>query len=173
LPKAPTRKKHKKANATTLHQVGALPMREHDGRLEVCLITTRETNRWTVPKGWPMKGRKDFTAARIEAEQEAGVTGKPGKKPIGSFLYWKRRDAHFDLIRVAVYPLSVTRSLQVWKEQSERQVRWVNPGDASVVVDEPGLAYLLLKINARHDLIRSAQSRKSDRPRSKNPIATT
>lgn len=134
--------------AKTLHQVAALPMRRRDGRIEVCLITTRTTGRWTVPKGWPMKGRKDFTAARIEAEQEAGVTGKPGKKPIGSFLYWKRRDAHFDLVRVAVYPLDVTRSLETWKEKGERQIRWVDPGDASIVVEEPGLASLLMKINA-------------------------
>ena len=142
MPKKPA----KKAKNTTLHQVAALPFRERDGYIEVCLITTRATGRWTVPKGWPMKGRKDFTAARIEAEEEAGVTGKPAKKPIGSFIYWKRREAHFDLVEVVVYPLFVTASLVTWKEQAERQVRWVAPGDASLVVDEPGLAAMLLKI---------------------------
>jgi len=141
--------KAKSVAAEALRQVAALPMREQDGRLEVCLVTTRSTGRWTLPKGWPIKGRKDFTAARIEAEQEAGVTGTPRRKPIGSFLYWKRRAEHFDLVNVAVYPLEATKALATWKEQGERQVRWVDPGDASLVVEEPGLAALLGKLKPK------------------------
>jgi 8-oxo-dGTP pyrophosphatase MutT (NUDIX family) len=132
----------------TLHQIAALPIRAREGHVEVCLITTRETGRWSLPKGWPMKGRHDFAAARIEAEQEAGVTGKPGKTPIGSFLYWKRRDRHFGLVEVTVYPLLVTDILSSWKEQAQRHVRWATPRDASLVVDEPGLAALLVEIDA-------------------------
>jgi 8-oxo-dGTP pyrophosphatase MutT (NUDIX family) len=90
-----------------------------------------------------MKGQKDHIAARIEAEQEAGVTGQARKKPIGAFLYWKRRESHFDLVNVVVYPLDVTATLPSWKEKEERNVRWVDPGDASIVVEEPGLATLL------------------------------
>ena len=143
------KKPGKSIAAGALKQVAALPMREQDGRLEVCLVTTRSTGRWTVPKGWPMKGRKDFTAARIEAEEEAGVIGKPRKKPIGSFIYWKRRAEHFDLVNVAVYPLDFTKALSAWKEQGQRQVRWVAPDDASLVVEEPGLAALLAKLKPK------------------------
>jgi 8-oxo-dGTP pyrophosphatase MutT (NUDIX family) len=138
--------KQKEIAAAALRQVAALPMRERDGHLEVCLVTTRSTGRWTVPKGWPMKRHKDHVAARIEAEQEAGVTGKARKKPIGKFLYWKRRDAHFDLVNVKVYPLEVTAALPTWKEKEQRRVCWVDPGDASIVVEEPGLAALLLSL---------------------------
>jgi 8-oxo-dGTP pyrophosphatase MutT (NUDIX family) len=140
--------KASKAAPATLHQVAALPIRERDGKTEVCLITTRGTRRWTLPKGWPMKGRQDSVAARIEAEQEAGVTGKAGEKPVGSFLYWKRRAAHFELVEVTVYPLRKPASLPVWKEQAQRLVRWANLRDAATVVDEPGLAALLLEIDA-------------------------
>jgi 8-oxo-dGTP pyrophosphatase MutT (NUDIX family) len=137
-----------KAAPATLHQVAALPVRTRDGQIEVCLITTRGTRRWTLPKGWPMKGRQDSAAARIEAEQEAGVTGTPGEKPVGSFLYWKRRVRHFDLVEVTVYPLRETESLPVWKEQAQRIVCWANLRDAATVVDEPGLAALLLEIDS-------------------------
>jgi 8-oxo-dGTP pyrophosphatase MutT (NUDIX family) len=142
--------KQKEIAAAALRQVAALPMREREGRLEVCLVTTRTTGRWTVPKGWRMKGQKDHVAARIEAEQEAGVTGKVRKKPIGKFLYWKRREAHFDLVNVDVYPLDVTETLPTWKERDQRKVCWVDPGDASIVVEEPGLAALLLSLHRNH-----------------------
>ena len=131
------------------YQVGALPMRERDGRIEVCLVTTRTTSRWTVPKGWPMKGHKDHAAALIEAEQEAGLTGKTAKRPIGSFSYWKRLTVDFELIVVTVYPLRVTGALPVWKEQAERRVQWMSLEDASIIVDEPGLAALLRRIDGR------------------------
>lgn len=128
---------------TALHQIAALPWRIREGRLEVLIITTRETRRWTIPKGWPMKGRTDPEAARIEAEQEAGVVGKTAKKPIGRYTYWKRREARFDLVRVVVHALEVTGSLETWKEMTQRELRWVVPKDAAIVVDEPELATLL------------------------------
>lgn len=147
-----------------LHQIAALPLRERDGVVEVCLVTTRETGRWSLPKGWPMKGRRDFAAAKVEAEQEAGVVGKPEKTPLGSFVYWKRRDDHFDLIRVAVYALRVRKILATWKEQAERQVRWMTLGDAAVAVEEPSLTALLLEIEARVEAQRLAAARALARP---------
>ncbi|TBW34848.1 NUDIX hydrolase [Siculibacillus lacustris] len=130
----------------TLRQVAALPLRKRDGVIEVCLITTRETRRWTLPKGWPMKGRKSRDVARIEAEQEAGLIGKPKKTPAGSFLYWKRRESRFDLVSVAVYLLPVAATLPTWKEQAERQVAWFSLADAALMVDEPSLATLLANL---------------------------
>ncbi len=42
---------------------------------EVLLITSRETGRWVLPKGWPMKGRSGAECALREAFEEAGVAG--------------------------------------------------------------------------------------------------
>ena len=36
---------------------------------EVLLLTSRDTGRWVIPKGWPMGGKK----AHAVAEQEAAV----------------------------------------------------------------------------------------------------
>lgn len=126
-----------------LRQVAALPLRMKHGQLEVCLVTTRETRRWTIPKGWPMKDIKDCRAAAIEAEQEAGLLGRTRKEPVGEFLYWKRRNLQFDLVRVFVYQLDVTGHLPSWREMSEREVRWFKPRDAALLVEEVGLAAML------------------------------
>lgn len=124
-------------------QVAALPWRRRDGVLEVCLVTTRETKRWTIPKGWPIKGLTAAASAAREAEEEAGVKGVIAKKPIGSFTYWKRRETRFDLLTVDVYPLEVTKIRKTWKEKAERQLRWASPEEAAEAVDEPELVAIL------------------------------
>ena len=64
-------------------QVGALPVRRApDGTLLVLLVTTLQTQRWIIPKGWPWPGEQDYTAAAEEAREEAGVLGEP--KPSAS-----------------------------------------------------------------------------------------
>ena len=50
-----------------LLQVGALPVRFENGKTQILLLTSRETKRWVIPKGWPMKGIKNWAAAAQEA----------------------------------------------------------------------------------------------------------
>ena len=74
------------------HQVAALPIRRApDGSLLVLLVTTLQTFRWIIPKGWPVPGKQDFAAALEEAREEAGVLGEAEAASIGSFVYVKRR----------------------------------------------------------------------------------
>ncbi|MBN9435095.1 MAG: NUDIX hydrolase [Bosea sp.] len=129
-----------------MHQVGALPLRRGAAGLEVCLVTTRETRRWTIPKGWPMKSKTDRQAAAIEARQEGGLVGKVGKAPIGSFLYWKRRTAQLDLVEVAVYEMRVKEQLPTWKEAGQRYVMWFPVEAAAELVEEPGLKSILASL---------------------------
>lgn len=139
-------KKNPQAN---LHQVGALPVRVRNGRIQVCLITTRETRRWVIPKGWPMKGQRDFVAAKLEAEEEAGLIGRIEKLPVGSFVYWKRQLDGFERVKVFVYLLRVHSRLQTWKEMGQRQIRWVLLDDACLLVEEPSLTLLLQGMRRR------------------------
>ena len=40
-------------------QIAALPVRySHDGLVLVLLVTSRETARWVIPKGWPWPDRE-------------------------------------------------------------------------------------------------------------------
>lgn len=125
-------------------QVAALPIRfDGEGRLRVLLVTSRETQRFIIPKGWPMKGCKDHRAAAIEAREEAGVIGRVHKKPVGSYNYWKRRDNHFDLCRVKVFPLEFQRQLPDWREKSQRRGAWLLADEAADLVDDPGLIEII------------------------------
>lgn len=130
-------------------QVAALPFRQiADGSLEMMLVTSRTTRRWIVPKGWPIKGLKDYDAAAREAYEEAGVIGNVSKKPAGRYVYWKRLSDHFVLCEVKLYLLQVKAQLPSWAEQGQRHCQWFKPADAADLVDEPGLASLLRVIAA-------------------------
>ena len=125
-------------------QVAALPVRvDREGRLRVFLITSRETRRFIIPKGWPIKGRKHHRAAAIEAQEEAGLIGRVQKKAIGSYTYWKRRADHFDYCRVEVFVLDVRHQLPDWKEKGQRQGAWLLVDDAADLVDDPGLVDII------------------------------
>jgi 8-oxo-dGTP pyrophosphatase MutT (NUDIX family) len=130
-----------------LQQVGALPIRFVEGAPQVLLLTSRESRRWVIPKGWPMKGKKNWAAAAQEAKEEAGIVGKTYKKPIGNFLYFKRRAAHFDLCRVEVYVLSFEKKLESYREKGQRDQRWFALDEAPDIVQEPGLTALLKSVD--------------------------
>lgn len=131
------------ADAKKSRQVAALPYRFDDGELRVLLVTSRETQRWIIPKGWPMKGKKPHRAAEREALEEAGVTGRIDRKSIGSYEAWKRLTDHFVLCTVKVFPLEVREQRKKWREQSERRAVWCKAQDAADLVDEPGLRTII------------------------------
>jgi 8-oxo-dGTP pyrophosphatase MutT (NUDIX family) len=124
-------------------QYAALPFRLKPQR-EVMLVSSRETKRWVLPKGWPMKGRKPHAAAAQEALEEAGIVGKVEKKPLGSYQYIKKmRNGAGLLCQVDVYPLEVQRQRKNWREREERITRWFPIEQAAEAVREPELAKLI------------------------------
>jgi 8-oxo-dGTP pyrophosphatase MutT (NUDIX family) len=128
-------------------QVAALPVTVgDDGVGRVLLLTSRETKRWIIPKGWPMKGRKPWEAAAQEALEEAGLIGQMGKKPLGQYTYFKRRAAHFDLCQVDVFLLTMDRQRKKWREQGQRRAEWFTFEEAATLVDEVGLVAILQRL---------------------------
>ncbi len=104
-------------------------------------MTTRQTRRWIVPKGWPIKGLRPAKSAAREAFEEAGVRGKIGTKPLGQFTYDKLLDetGAKATCEVKVYPLHVKRQSEVWPESEQRTTQWVEPSKAITMIKEPGL----------------------------------
>ena len=142
--KGPSPKSKGSKKGPERNQYAALPYRfGEEGRLEVLLATSRETRRWVIPKGWPMRGLKPHKAAAQEAFEETGAVGRPSKDAIGAYVYWKRLKETFVLCRVKVFPLRVERLEEVWSEQHERERRWFAQGEAAARVEEPGLRALV------------------------------
>jgi 8-oxo-dGTP pyrophosphatase MutT (NUDIX family) len=133
------------SEAQRLTQYAALAWRRPGGGpVEILLITSRETRRWVIPKGWPIKGLKPHQAAAREAWEEAGVEGRASARKIGSFDYDKRLSGgQLQPVRVEVYPLQVLQEHDDWPEAQQRERRWTPAAEAGSLVDEPGLAQLL------------------------------
>jgi 8-oxo-dGTP pyrophosphatase MutT (NUDIX family) len=125
-------------------QVAALCWRKRKNKLEVLLVTSRETKRWVIPKGWPVQGLMDYNAARREAFEEAGVQGRVKTKAVASYTYDKRRSGGSIPVTVTVYTMRVSRILTVWPEQRQRKRQWFTPQEAAHQVQEHGLKQLLL-----------------------------
>lgn len=132
-------------------QVAALPVQIRAADMRVLLVTSRETRRWIIPKGWPEKGMKDRDAAAREALEEAGLTGKISRRPIGRYCYFKRTLDSFQPCDVAVYRLDVADEQPNWSEEGQRQRAWFSPKVAAHLVDEPELKQLLLDLDPSTD----------------------
>jgi len=125
-------------------QVGALCVRRQDnGSCQVLLITSRDTGRWIIPKGWRAKRLKDHEAAAREAEEEAGVSGKVKSKPIGNYTYPKIDETGARSLRVAVFLLLVRREKDHWPEQDQRRRAWFEVREAVKEVGESELRTLI------------------------------
>ncbi len=130
-------------------QYGALPYRRGNGGTEVLLTTSRETRRWIIPKGWPIKGKSPHRAAAREAFEEAGAKGDIGAESIGFYDYDKRlRDGAIVICRVDVFPLRVDQQRRRWPEFDQRETAWFTAADAASAVNEPDLAALILRFAA-------------------------
>ncbi|WP_313606770.1 hypothetical protein [Rhizobium sp.] len=54
--------------------------------MAILLITSRDTGRWIIPKGWPTNGKTSSQAAAIEAYEEAGTAEDRQRNQSGVYL---------------------------------------------------------------------------------------
>ena len=139
------------SDARTQKQYAALPWhRRADGALEVMLITSRDTGRWVIPKGWPVSGLSPSNSAAHEAREEGGIVGRVGDQAIGRYHYNKGMpDKSSVPCAVDVFALEVERQLKSWPERKERRTQWFLPEEAAAAVDEPELAALIRDLPKR------------------------
>ncbi|MFT3986677.1 NUDIX hydrolase [Aestuariivirga sp.] len=124
-------------------QHAALPWRDRGG-LEILLISSRDTKRWVIPKGWPMAGLNASETAEREAFEESGLRGLIAPTPVGIFHYVKRLagGVHRNMT-VDVYPLEVRVQTSAWPEMHQRTLKWMTPDEAAAAVQEPELSALI------------------------------
>ena len=141
-------------------QFAALPFLRRQGETVVMLVTSRETHRWVLPKGWAQKRLNGPELAAKEAFEEAGLVGEPAPDPVGSYRYLQQRlpagrcrslqQRHGRALPcdVDVFPLRVARLLDDWPERRQRERRWFTLAEAAMAVEEGGLVTLLLRLAA-------------------------
>ncbi len=137
-------------------QFGALPVGLRDGRPVVMLVTSRDTGRWVIPKGWPMPGRSREQAAATEAFEEAGLRGRIIGPCIGGYSYWKQYRRHRMLCTVDVFLFRVDAELARWPEKRQRLRHWFTPAEASTLVEEQVLADMIRSVPSLFPVRRSA-----------------
>lgn len=130
-------------------QMAALCYRQGEAGLEVLLITSRDTGRWVIPKGWPMAGKSGAGSALEEAWEEAGVKeARCSGEPIGTFSYDKRfKGGYAAPVETLVYAVEVLQLSETFPEAHERSRNWVSPKKAATLVNEPELQQLLLSFD--------------------------
>jgi 8-oxo-dGTP pyrophosphatase MutT (NUDIX family) len=130
-------------------QYGALCWRMHRGKIEVLLITSRDTGRWVIPKGWPMANRSPAEAAEQEAWEEAGVRGTVATQGLGDFSYEKcMTPSHAIACTVKVFALRVAELVDKFPERKQRRRKWFAAEKAARKVNEPELRQLLAHLPA-------------------------
>lgn len=124
-------------------QFAALCWRKGESGVEILLITSRDTGRWIIPKGWPMDGKTPVEAAETEAWEEAGVTGKMAQMPVGMFSYVKPLDATRTPCLAMVFALKVKTLHHRWPERKQRERKWFSAKRAAKKVTDPELAMVI------------------------------
>jgi 8-oxo-dGTP pyrophosphatase MutT (NUDIX family) len=138
-------------------QVAALCWRRQDAIVQVLLITSRETGRWVIPKGWPITGLTLAEAAAQEAWEEAGVQGRVQPQPLGAYLYDKiTGPARSKRCNVDVFALQVEALKDHFPEAAQRRRTWFAASEAAGLVAEPDLSALLSRIAAEPDRLSGA-----------------
>ena len=130
-------------------QFAALPYTERNGEMLVMLVTSRETCRWVLPKGWAEKDLSGPELAAKEAFEEAGLVGKVAAQSVGSYTYPKRLPGGRHLeCKVKIFAMHVTHMMEDWPERHQRERRWFTLAQAAMAVEEGDLAALLLQLAA-------------------------
>ena len=140
----------KKAGAKRV-QYAALPYRRKGkSPTEVLLVTSRETGRWIIPKGWPAKGKAPHKSAAREAREEAGVVGSVKRRSLGAFSYKKRlKSGKVVACEVQVFALKVKRQEARWLEKGERKLKWLPRTKAAKKVGNEVLGTIIRTLNKR------------------------
>ena len=127
-------------------QAAALCLKRRRRKLYVLIITSRQTKRWILPKGWLEEDKTEAEVALMEAWEEAGVTADPTSTAlIGSYHYDKSlRGAQEVPLEVNVYRITSCLLAKRYPEKKRRQRKWVSLKKAAKMVDEQSLKRLLL-----------------------------
>lgn len=123
------------------NQSAVIPVRKHNGRLEVLLISSRKRKHWVIPKGVKEPELSGPDSAAKEALEEAGIEGDVEPDALGTYRY----DKWGGTCTVDVYLMFVTEVHDAWEEQY-RDREWVDVGTAVERLQEPDLKKIVDRV---------------------------
>ena len=134
-----------------VNRYAALPWRMNaEGRLEVMLIGSRCGNLWTAASAASSKARTPLQSAERAAFQEAGVIGRVGFEPIGSYSRVQpEKDGSRELWHVTVFGIHVLGTLVSWPHERKRRRGWWTWDEACNALDDAGLVSILRSVTSR------------------------
>jgi 8-oxo-dGTP pyrophosphatase MutT (NUDIX family) len=123
---------------------------------EILLVTSRDTGRWVIPKGWPMGSKAGHKVAAQEALEEAGVIGEAEHRAFGTYSYEKAMPEGVTIpCDVYVHLLKMKSCTKSFKEKGKRLIEWVSPDVAAERVQEPELKALIQTFEQRFEAKKS------------------
>lgn len=81
--------------------------------------------------------------AAIEAYEEAGLIGRIGKRPLGSFKHRRQRGKR--PLDVTVFPFHVSAQRSKWPEKGQRKAIWLPAAQAARLVRKQKLKRLIAR----------------------------
>ena len=126
-------------------QVAALCLRDGKVGKEVLLVSSLQSDRWIIPKGWPIVGKDFPNAALAEAWEEAGVRScRVQNEKIGQYTYMKtnKNGTEFTCL-VDVFVVQVEGLSEEFPESARRRRQWVTQSQAVTLVREPTLKKII------------------------------
>ncbi|MBV9824961.1 MAG: NUDIX hydrolase [Alphaproteobacteria bacterium] len=140
-------------HGSALRESGALVFRQIKRRApEIMLISTKKLKKWGIPKGRIPAHLSFAENAAKEAYEEAGVVGFVVTDAVAMYRDTKR-SANPQLriiMEVWVYLLEATATLSRWPERHKRVVKWVPCEAAAILLRQPVLAQLCLRLGQSH-----------------------
>ncbi len=121
------------------NQVGVLPFRIKDNKIEVLLITSRNKKKWIIPKGLCDQINNPILSASQEAMEEAGVKGVIYENPTSQYS----NDKWDGTATVTVFLMKVNSELKNYKEKDERKKKWFSIKKAYEVIENEELKDLI------------------------------
>ncbi|BDW86044.1 NTP pyrophosphohydrolase [Roseicyclus marinus] len=133
------------AKRETRTQFAVLPYRiKKKGGVEVMLMSSLDSGRWIIPKGWPMDGMRPSEAAAQEAWEEAGLRGRVHDTVLGLYSYSKWLDEELSIpCVVLVFPMEISQVDEVFPEAGQRKIKWMSRKKAAQRVDEAELKQMI------------------------------
>ena len=109
------------------YQACAIPYRvKDDGTIEFCLITSRKSGKWSLPKGTIRSEETVTDTITRQANKEAGIRGELFDNPVGAYTYSKWET----LLEVVVLLMKVRECDEEWPDMKMRKRCWASAAEA-------------------------------------------